>query len=111
MKKLIVEIVTLSTAKGRLLFFVLATLIVYFVPYSWLNNLSLWQRLGWDSAPSIGLTRSYYLLIHGNPIGAWHRNSLIYIVLVVWLVIMVKDIAELMRNTYTKTEPDTDTIV
>lgn len=111
MKKLIVEIVTLSTAKGRLLFFALTTLIVFFVPYSWLNNLSLWQRLGWHSAPSIGLTRSYHLIIHGDPVAAWHRNPLIYLVLLIWLAIMTKDLVEIMRNTNTETEPETDTIV
>jgi hypothetical protein len=95
MKKLATEILTLGTARGRVWFFGIASVIVFLVPYNWLNNLSIWQRIGWNSAPSIGLTRAYHLLIHGNPIAAWHRNPLIFLVIIVWFVIMVKDIQTL----------------
>lgn len=69
--------------------------LVFIVPYAWLSNLSLWQALGWESAPSIGLTRAYWLLIHGDPIAAWNRNPLIYAVLPVVGAIIAKDIATL----------------
>lgn len=74
------------------------TCLVFVVPYAWLNNLSLWQALGWESAPSIGLTRAYWLLIHGDPIAAWDRNPLIYAVLSVLGVIIAKDTVTLLTH-------------
>lgn len=72
--------------------------LVFIVPYAWLSNLSLWQALGWEAAPSIGLTRAYWLLIHGDPIAAWNRNPLIYAVLPVVGAIIAKDIATLLAK-------------
>jgi Protein of unknown function (DUF2752) len=86
----IIDIVSLQTPRGRLLFFVITTLAIYVAPYGWLSNLSIWQRLGIPS-PSIGLTRAYWKLLHADPGGAWERNKLIYLVLAVGIPLLLKD--------------------
>lgn len=98
MRRLFLEAISLTTPRGRLCIIAVITGLVFLVPYSWLNNLSLWQALGWESAPSIGLTRAYWLLIHGDPIAAWNRNPLIYAVLPVVGAIIAKDIATLLAK-------------
>ncbi|HTE57313.1 MAG TPA: DUF2752 domain-containing protein [Verrucomicrobiae bacterium] len=98
-KQLVWQIVTLGTPQGRVLAWLAATTIVFIVPFSWLSNLSLWQRLGFDWAPSIGLTRAYWLLIHGHPAAALDRNFLIVPVCVVGLVVIAGDIYRIKQST------------
>lgn len=97
-KKVLVETISLSTPRGRLIVFSLITLFVYLSKYEWLSNLSLWKRIGWESAPSIGLTRAYWQLLHGSPVEAWRRNWLIYAVLFVVIVIMAIDLKSLTKR-------------
>lgn len=85
------EILTLRTARGRLIAFGFLTTLIFMSPYHWLAQLSLWQHIGWHGAPSIGLTRAYWLIIHGHPVAAWHRNPLIYAVLIVGIPLLVRD--------------------
>lgn len=98
LKSAIIETITLQSPKGRLTFLAVVTIVVFLVPFAWLENLSLWKNIGWESAPSIGLTRAYWLLLHGDPAGAWERNSLIYLVLVVVVTIVIADITKLRRQ-------------
>ena len=92
------EAVTLGTARGRVAMWLLLSAVIFAVPYHWLDNLSLWKRLGWHSAPSIGLTRAYWLLIHGNPAGAWHRNWLIMPVCVIGLSVIALDVRTIVKK-------------
>lgn len=110
MPKIAVEVITLSTSRGRLLFFIVATSIIFITPYKYLSGLSLWQRIGWDWAPSIGLTRAYHLLIHGNPVAAWQRNPLIYLVVTIGAIVLVGDLIKIFRNKNQKNKATTDTI-
>lgn len=80
------------------------TLVIFVSPYVWLENLSLWQMIGFDSAPSIGLTRSYWLLLHGDVAAAWERNPLIFAVLTVGLPILLNDLRIVIRDKYRATE-------
>lgn len=95
---LAIEIIGLQSARGRLVFFCIITTAILVVPYSSLSNLSLWQRLGLDWAPSIGLTRAYWLFIHLDPVAAWHRNPLIYAVLAIGLPLLGRDMRELLKQ-------------
>lgn len=92
-----VEIVGLQTARGRLLFFAIASLGIFLAPYDWLAHLSLWQHLG-IQAPSIGLTRAYWRLMHGDIFGAFERNPLIFIVLAIGLSLLALDIRKLIKQ-------------
>lgn len=94
---LAVEIIGLQTARGRLLFFGIVTLLVFLAPYEMLGNLSIWQHLGIPS-PSIGLTRAYWKLIHLDPAGAWERNKLIYLILAVGIPLLLRDCYLLWYN-------------
>jgi len=92
-----VEIIGLQSARGRLLFFVVITSAVFLAPYHLLGNLSLWQALNIPS-PSIGLTRAYHLLLHGDIHGAWQRNKLIFTILAVGLVILARDLLTITKD-------------
>lgn len=85
------------------MFFGLITLSVFFVPFDWLAQLSVWQALGVPS-PSIGLTRAYWLLIHGDPVAAWERNKLIFLVLAVGIPLLARDAFLIIKSRYTDNE-------
>lgn len=93
-----IEIIGLQSARGRLVFFCVASAIIFMLPYSALGNLSIWQRLGLDWAPSIGLTRAYWLVLHLDFVAAWHRNPLIYGVLAVGLPLLGKDLWQIVKK-------------
>lgn len=80
-----------------MLFFGGVTLTLLFIPYQWLGNLSLWQTLGIPS-PSIGLTRAYWKLIHGDPVGAFQRNPLILAVIAVGVPLLIADGIRLLQH-------------
>ena len=98
MKQLTLEALTLASARGRLASFSVLSAAIYLSHYHWLDHLSLWGNLGFSRAPSIGLTRAYWLLLHGQPGAAWHRNWLIYIVLAVGIPLLLKDLAALLAQ-------------
>jgi hypothetical protein len=85
------EMISLGTSRGRVLMWALLSAIIFAVPYQWLSHLSLWQHIGWRSAPSIGLTRAYWLLLHGQPMHAWQRNWLIVPVCAIGLPLITRD--------------------
>lgn len=97
MKRIIVDTIGLSTPKGRLLFFGIASSVIFVVPQSLLGELSLWARLGFESAPSIGLTRAYQYVLHGDLAAAWLRNPLIFVVLAIGLPLLARDATRLMK--------------
>jgi hypothetical protein len=108
LKEKAIQIVTLSTPRGRLMFVGIASSIIFVAPFAWVAHLSLWQRLGLDWAPSIGLTRAYWLFIHGHPRAAMAFNWLIIPVLIVGGTLLARDMHQIWtRNRklgYTKTK-------
>jgi hypothetical protein len=94
-RKLLWEVVGLQTPAGRLSFFAIITFGVFVVPFSWLENLSLWKRLDIPS-PSIGLTRSYWRILHGDFVGAWQQNKLIFVVILIGGGLLMYDIYKLI---------------
>ncbi|MDZ7786173.1 MAG: DUF2752 domain-containing protein [Candidatus Saccharibacteria bacterium] len=78
--------------------FLLASFVIFFSQYHWFENLSLWKNLGWESAPSIGLTRAYWLLLHGDVQAAWERNWLIFPVLLILAMIFMRDLYKRVRG-------------
>lgn len=96
-KRIGLNIIGLQTPEGRLLFFGLVSLFVFLAPYEWLANLSIWQYLG-IPMPSIGLTRAYHLLLHGDYVGAWDRNKLIFLVLAIGLPMLFRDLMKVWYN-------------
>lgn len=98
MGKYLLELVSLSTPRSRISFWAIITVIIFILPYRFFEHISLWQRIGWDSAPSIGLTRSYWLLIHGQPNAAWDKNRLIFAVIFVGTIILIIDIYKIVKT-------------
>lgn len=93
------DIVCLRTAKARFIVFASISCLLYMLPYSLIERakLSLYERMH-IPAPSIGLTRAYWKLIHGDLAGAWHRNKLIYVVVGIIIGIMVADLVTLLKK-------------
>ncbi len=98
MFKLSLEAISLSTPRGRLLFWLAATLVIFVSRFEWLENLSIWQRIGLDWMPSIGLTRSYWHLIHGNFVAAYNMNPLIFLVVLVGGTILARDFLQAIKT-------------
>ncbi len=94
---LAIECLGLQTARGRLTFFMIASLFIYLLPIDVLSHLSLWQKLDID-APSIGLTRAYHHVLHGNFEGAWDQNRLIFVVVALGLPIIAKDVYNVVKQ-------------
>ena len=94
----IIALLTLQSPSSRLIVFAVLSLGIFFAPYHWLAHLSLWQHIG-IQAPSIGLTRAYWLLLHGDPAGAWERNALIFLVLAIGIPLLIRDSYLLMLAT------------
>jgi hypothetical protein len=92
--EIILEIITLRTARGRLFFALFAHIILMIIPYAWLQDLSLYKKIRVNS-PSIGLTRAYWLILHGELIDAWQRNWMIFPVLAVGWSIVILDIYQI----------------
>lgn len=97
-KKLVLEILTLQSPRGRLIAAALVHLVLYIVPYAWLANLSLYKLVRLDWVPSIGLTRAYWLLLHGDLAAAWQQNPLIFPILAVMWSIVALDVYRCLKK-------------
>lgn len=96
MPRILLDTIGLRTPAGRLLFFAVASIIIFVVPQSFLGGLSLWERIGFDNAPSVGLTRAYQYILHGDLSAAWQRNPMIFLVLAIGVPLLVKDLLVLL---------------
>jgi len=69
------------------------------VPYQWLDTarLSLYERGGIDS-PSIGTTRAYWRVLHGDFSGAYERNNLIIFIAPLIILIYVSAVYKLISG-------------
>jgi hypothetical protein len=94
----ILQLCTLSTPSQRLLVWAILTLLIFFSEFNWLENLSLYKRIGLDWVPSIGLTRAYWLLLHGNISAAVEMNPLIVPVIIAGGTLLIKDVRSLRRR-------------
>jgi len=98
--RLLIETIGLSTPRGRIIFFIALSTIIFIVPAKWPFTFSVWQHLG-IASPSIGLTRAYRFILHANFSEAWRQNKLIYAVIIIGGTLLVKDALKLVR-TYKK---------
>lgn len=92
------ETISLQTPRGRLLFFIVASAAIFLTPYDVLGHLSIWQHVGFDRAPSIGLTRAYWLVLHLDISSAYSRNPLIFVVLAIGLPLLIKDALSIWKG-------------
>ena len=95
--KLFIETIGLQTPRGRLLFALVLSIVIFlYNPAQWPVQLSIWSLLGIPS-PSIGLTRAYYEVLHLRFIDAWELNALIYVVVAIGCLVLVRDIKRMMQ--------------
>lgn len=104
----LLRVLTLSTPQARLTIWAALTGLIYVAPFQLLANLSLLERLGWESAPSIGLTRAYWLVLHGRLEEAYSMNRLIYLVLAIGLPMLALDAVRIFRNMRDSRRPGSD---
>lgn len=99
---LIIDVVGLQTPRGRLIFFAGVTVFIFMISFEGLQDLpdiSLYKRLGIPS-PSIGLTRAFWHIMHGDFVSAYAQNWLIYPVLLVTGGIILNDIQSVILQKY-----------
>ncbi len=98
----IIDVIGLQTPRGRLIFFAVAAVFIFMISFEDLQGLpdiSLYARLGIPS-PSIGLTRAFWHVTHGDFAAAYAQNPLIYPVLLVVCGIILNDIRRLVFQKY-----------
>ncbi len=96
-KRIAIETIGLQTSRGRLAFFTVVSFIVFLLPIKTLAGFSLWGKIGFD-LPSIGLTRAYHYVLHGNFEQAWQQNGLVFIVLLIGLPLLIKDVYNVVKQ-------------
>lgn len=92
------SLITLATPESRLGVWALLTVAIWAAPFTWLTNLSLYGHLGWHSAPSIGLTRAYWLILHGKLTDGWRMNHIIVAILFIGIPLLAIDGFKLMKH-------------
>lgn len=77
--------------------------VLLLIPYEWLDNarLSLYERGGINS-PSIGTTRAYWRVLHGDLSGAYERNNLIIIIAPLIIILYVVAVYRLIKKNNSK---------
>lgn len=104
------EFAGLQTPAARLTAFGAVTAVLYLLPYDQLlkaPNISIWSRLR-VPAWSIGLTRAYSRLLHGEIRAAYEMNPLIFPVVGVVAAIAVADIRTLLTSRKSPGRRETD---
>lgn len=94
----VIDVIGLQTPRGRLIFFAGVTFFIFMLSFEGLQalpDISLYKRFGIPS-PSIGLTRAFWHILHGDFISAYTQNRLIYPVLLVIAGIILNDIRYLI---------------
>ncbi len=94
------NLIGLQTPASRLFVLGGGSLLLALISYGTLVSIptiSLYDRLG-IPAPSIGLTRAYSQLLHGNLQAAWQTNPLVVAAAAAIAGIMITDIRQFWRS-------------
>ena len=97
------SVLSLSTPKHRIITWATLTVAIYVSKFEWLAGLSLYQRVGWEWMPSVGLTRAYWLISHGQFGEAYQMNPLIFPILLIGGGLLIRDAVSLLKpNPHTR---------
>ncbi len=93
------QLIGLQTPKSRLIVILFLHVALLAISYDFLeaSRLSLYDRIGIPS-PSIGLTRAYWFLLHGNLPAAIDKNTLILLAAPVIWTITILDILKIIKT-------------
>lgn len=93
-------LISLSSPLSRIIVFGIGLIILALIPTKNLNVLpvrSIWTLFG-IYPYSTGITRSVSMILHGDFQGAYKMNFLSFIVMVIVLVLLVKDLSVLIKT-------------
>ena len=91
-KHFLFDLLSFNTPQARVINFILIFLIAVLVPTDKLHYLpvrSIWKEVFNLELYSVGLTRAMSRLFHGDLIGAWNFNKLVFPVFVVILFLLI----------------------
>lgn len=97
----IINIIGLTTPFNRLLVFIGGIVILWILPFDRLQYLpirSVYETLFHVKPYSSGIMRGLSKLLHGDFYGAYEMNKLSYLVLLVVLFLIIKDILYVIRT-------------
>lgn len=100
MKAKLISLISLQTPVSRILVIVSITIFLFVIQYQTLLSLptiSVYSRLNFP-LPSIGLTRAYWYLLHGQFNAAWEMNRLVYVVAVAIIGVLTVDVLSIIRS-------------
>jgi hypothetical protein len=98
--KRLISFIGLSSPKSRVIIFSSILVALYLLPYSILVNLpkmSLYQIFGIKTY-SLGQTRAISLILHGQFLEAWEMNKLSYLILLMVIFIVTRDLKKILTN-------------
>ena len=94
-------VISLSKPLSRIIVFSLGLIILFILPTDKLHYLpirSVYESLFNFKPYSSGITRAVSRLLHGDIIGAWEFNPLVYLIMPITLFILIRDILYLIRT-------------
>lgn len=100
LKSFLLDLISFNTPQARVINFTLIFLIAALVPTDKLHYLpvrSIWKEVFHIEPYSVGLTRAMSRLFHGDLMGAWNFNKLVFPVLAVMLFLLITNIIKSIR--------------
>jgi len=104
-KYFLFDLLSFNTAQARVINFTLIFLVAALVPTDKLHYLpvrSIWKEVFHIEPYSIGLTRAMSRLFHGDLIGAWNFNKLVFPVFAIMIFLLIANFIKSIRY-YQKT--------
>jgi len=80
-------------SSGLILLFLLPTDKLYYLPIR-----SIYETIFHFKPYSSGITRAVSTLLHGDLKGAWNFNPLVYLIILISIVILIKDLVYLIKT-------------
>ena len=99
--KTLILLIGLSSPLGRIIVFTTGLVTLALLPTQNLKYLpirSIYEDILHLRLYSFGTTRSISMILHGDFSGAWQLNKLSYLIILVVLILLVKDIYYLIRT-------------
>ena len=100
------DLLSFGSSQAKLINFNLIFLTAFLVPTKDLHYLpvrSIWKEVFHIDAYSVGLTRAMSRLFHGDLIGAWNFNKLVFPVALVMSYLLISNLIKSIRY-YQKTQ-------
>lgn len=97
----LLDLISFNTPQARVINFTLIFLIAALVPTEKLHYLpvrSIWKEVFHVELYSVGLTRAMSRLFHGDLVGAWNFNKLVFPVFFVMLFLLIFNMIKSIKH-------------